>query len=268
MTEYRYEWEMPILLLTFAVALGLGILLAILSQCVIPLMGLGMILFSYLNMRGYYNQVKAMGIPLASFPVLLRLYNQSQHRLEAPEVAVVLMQSDVANAYTFGLHSPNVMVINTRLAEILDDDEMRFVIGHELAHVQLGHTWLNTILGNLGGLPGNFIGTIIYLLTLTWWNRACELSCDRAGLLACGNLSKSITALIKLTANDARTVAQLNEAYDALDREDDTFLGSISDSLSQHPLIIKRINQLKAFSQTEKYASLNARAHNNLPLAG
>jgi hypothetical protein len=41
-------------------------------------------------------------------------------------------------------------------------------------------------------------------MAFLWWNRACEYSADRAGLLACGRLHKAISALVKLAEGAER----------------------------------------------------------------
>lgn len=267
MSAYRYEWELPILLVTIAAVLGLLVVAALLTQCIFPVVALATIAIGYFNIRRYYEVVTASGIPLSRFPTLQTLFEQSVRRMEAPETTMVVLPSDQANAFTFGLQQPNVLVVHTRLLEIMDEREMRFVLGHELAHGQLGHTWLNTILGHMGRMSVNGFMAIIYALILTWWNRACEYSCDRGGLLACSSLDKAISALIKLSANNAVTAEQLSAAYAELDKQDDTLAGNLAEVFAGHPMIIKRINQLREFSRSDLYARLNARAQSNLPLA-
>ena len=82
----------------------------------------------------------------------------------------------------------------------MDADELRFIIGHEMGHVALGHTWLNSLVGGMAGIPSSSTSSAILTLAFLSWNRTCELSADRAGLLACGSLDKAVSSLIKLVA--------------------------------------------------------------------
>jgi Zn-dependent protease with chaperone function len=44
------------------------------------------------------------------------------------------------NAHTFGLTEPQAVVVYDDLLRPMDADELRFILGHELGHVRLGHT--------------------------------------------------------------------------------------------------------------------------------
>ena len=76
-----------------------------------------------------------------------------------------------------------------------------------LGHVALGHTWLNTLVGGIAGIPGSFLGGSDLDMAFLGWNRTCEYSADRAGLLACGSLEKAISALIKLAPDLMPTIS-------------------------------------------------------------
>jgi Zn-dependent protease with chaperone function len=100
------------------------------------------------------------------------------------------------------------------------------------------------------------------LLTMAflWWNRTCEYSADRAGLLACGKPEKAISALVKLAAGpEADTEIELAQAYRQIDAEDDTLLGSFNDVLATHPLLIRRIQQIRKYAGSAEYARLLGR---------
>ena len=103
--------------------------------------------------------------------------------------------------------------------EIMDEDELKFIIGHEMGHAALGHTWINTLVGGMGGVPLPFGAAVLFTLIFRWWNRACEHSADRAGLLVCANPQNAISALVKLVAGDIDTAAELKHALQAIDKE-------------------------------------------------
>jgi Zn-dependent protease with chaperone function len=107
----------------------------------------------------------------------------------APVPDLYLTQFPVANAAAIGAGQPMV-VVNSRTVELLDDLELRTVLGHEAGHVLAEHVKYRTALlillrlsamgrlGLLAGLP--LMGVQLALLE---WFRAAELSADRAATL-------------------------------------------------------------------------------------
>ena len=81
------------------------------------------------------------------------------------------------------------MLLNSRTVELLDEEELRTVLGHEAGHILSDHVMYQTamlILLSIGtrGLPlmaGLPLLAVRY--ALLEWFRAAELSCDRAGTL-------------------------------------------------------------------------------------
>src|SRR5947209_5831 len=60
-----------------------------------------------------------------------------------PEMYVV--QNPQPNAFTIGMDRPTI-VLTTGLYELMDEEEMRFVVGHEVGHVLSGHAVYRTML--------------------------------------------------------------------------------------------------------------------------
>ena len=52
------------------------------------------------------------------------------------------------NAATIGMNKPTI-VLNSALVDLLDEEELRFVIGHELGHALSGHAVYQTLLQRL-----------------------------------------------------------------------------------------------------------------------
>jgi Zn-dependent protease with chaperone function len=101
-----------------------------------------------------------------------------------------LAQVPFTNAAAIGSDRPMVL-INSRTVELLDEEELRTVLGHEAGHVLSDHVLYSTALmilltiGNsvarmplMAGLP-----LLAVKLALLEWYRAAELSCDRAATL-------------------------------------------------------------------------------------
>jgi Zn-dependent protease with chaperone function len=120
---------------------------------------------------------------------------------ERPQLFV--QQSPSVNAMTIGLDKP-VIVLTTGLIELLDDEELRFVVGHELGHAFSGHSvyrtmlmWLMNLSGAVAWLPGGQLGIQALVTALLEWFRKAELSSDRAGLLVGQDIEAAVRTHMK-----------------------------------------------------------------------
>ena len=81
-----------------------------------------------------------------------------------------------------------IIVLNSALVDLLDEEELRFVIAHELGHAISGHALYQTLLQRLLVLSGvaelaviGGVGLRVIVAALMEWSRKSELSADRAG---------------------------------------------------------------------------------------
>lgn len=258
---YRYPHEHLILGLTFLLVLGVIAVTAAATVCASVIFVALAVLLAYSSSRSHHQALMQGAYPVHEqrTPRLAALVQECVARLRPGVVQVYVTRSRQINAYTFGLSEPKVVVLYSALLEVMDEDELRFIIGHELGHVALGHTWLNSLVGGLAGIPSSSLSSMVLTVAFLWWNRTCELSADRAGLLACGSLEKAISALVKLVAGPhAGTPGGMELAYRRIDAEDDTLLGSLNEALGTHPMLIRRINELRRYAGSEQYRRLQA----------
>ncbi|MCB9134200.1 MAG: M48 family metallopeptidase [Anaerolineales bacterium] len=261
-TAYRYPNES--LILTGALFLVFAVIL-LTSTATFCLSGIFILFFigmSYLSIRSHHAELMRHGYRVThqNAPRLAAILDEAAARLRVEPVEIYVVRSNTLNAYTFGLSAPKVIVINDSLLKVLDAEELQYVIGHEMGHVKLGHTWLNSIIGGLAGIPSPYLAFAVLHLAFRSWNRACEFSADRAGILANNDPRKAITALIKIgTGGRARTEAELQHAYAALDAQDDTLAGNLGELLGTHPLIIKRIEKIREYAQSRQYQDLRVK---------
>jgi len=225
--------------------------------------------YSYLANRVRHEELMKQAQPVTpqTVPGLAALVRECAARLQVEPVQVFVAPSRVLNAYTFGLTAPKVVVLYSSLVQMMDADELRFIVGHEMGHVRLGHTWLNSLVGGMAGVPGPFLASIVLGLAFRWWNRACEYSADRAGLLACGKPQKAISALLRLTAGTAgaaiRTSGDLQQALQRVEAEDDDLANLLGEALATHPMTVRRIQELRRFAASEAYRRMQTRVDRN-----
>lgn len=258
-TAYRYPQEQWILAITLGAVFVIIAVTATATLCTSAVFAIAFVLLSFFLGRAHHQNLlkRSTRLDEHNAPRLAYLIQRAAHRLSPGAVEVVLTPGDILNAYTFGILPPKVIVLYSSLLDVMDEEELLFIIGHEMGHISLGHTWLNSLVGGLAGIPSPWSAGAVLSMAFLWWNRACEYSADRAGLLACGKPEKAITALIKLGVGRALSSPdELERAYRLIDAEDDTLLGSLSDLLRGHPLLIRRIEKIRSYARSTQYQQL------------
>ena len=169
------------------------------------------------------------------------------------------------NAMALGTNNPFI-VLNTAVVDLMDAEELRFVIGHELGHVLSGHAVYRTMLRNLillaariAWMPLGYIGLRAIIWGLEEWYRKSELSCDRAGLLAGQDVDAARRALMK-TAGGSR-LAEMNadafhdqaHEYDAVPDLRDSLLKLLQLQGMTHPFAVVRFAELDHWATNGEY---------------
>ncbi|HEX5567644.1 MAG TPA: M48 family metallopeptidase [Streptomyces sp.] len=169
------------------------------------------------------------------------------------------------NAMCVGMDEP-IIVVTTGLVELLDEEEMRAVIGHEVGHALSGHAVYRTILLFLTGLavkvawiPLGNVAIMAIVTALREWFRKSELSADRAGLLVGQDLQASMRGLMKIAGGNH--LHQMN--VDAFLKQADEYesSGDLRDSVLKilnvlprsHPFTTVRAAELRKWAASRDY---------------
>jgi Zn-dependent protease with chaperone function len=149
-------------------------------------------------------QANAVRVGPTQFPRLNALYTDVLTSMDWPErPELFVSQTPFVNAGAYGMDHPFI-VINSGALKLLDDDEMRTLLGHELGHVMSGHALYHTILVLIVFVGLNFLPFLAGLVlapiqfALLEWFRKSELSSDRAGLLAAQDPRASMRMFLKM----------------------------------------------------------------------
>jgi Zn-dependent protease with chaperone function len=270
MTSYRYPNEQLILALTLFLVFVVIAVTAAATFCGSFLFVLVMLVISFLLNRSHHSALiqEAQPVTDQSAPKLASITQSCAARLQAGPFSAFIAPGNTLNAYTIGLGEAPVVVVYAGVLRIMDEDELRFIIGHELGHVSLGHTWLNSLVGGMSGIPSPYFAAILLYFAFRWWNRACEYSADRAGLLACGKPEKAVSALVKLAggASAIRSLEGWQQALRHIEAEDDHLEGSLQELLSSHPMIIRRLQALNQYAASAEYQHLQAHVNRTTPI--
>jgi Zn-dependent protease with chaperone function len=189
-------------------------------------------------------------------------------RLDLGEVPELwLTQFPVTNAAAIGSGRPMVLV-NSRTVELLDDEELRTVLGHEAGHVLSDHVMYRTALmillavGTRGlpmmaGLP-----LLAVKLALLEWFRAAELSCDRAATLVTRSPMTTCQAMMIMAAGTASRklsldafVAQANE-YVEWEPGWDKLMRFGRELALTHPYPVRRVHELMKWVRSGDYDAI------------
>ncbi|GIH90320.1 M48 family metallopeptidase [Planobispora siamensis] len=188
------------------------------------------------------------------------------HRI--PEVYV--QQNPQVQAKAIGFDDPFI-VVTTGLLNLMDEEEQRFVIGHETAHILSGHAVYRTMLdiltrlaARVAWIPLGYIGLRAIVAGLEEWHRKSELSADRGGLLVGQDPDAALRALMKLAGGSH--LHEMNiEAFLDQAREYDT-AGDVRDGLlkvlnllgTTHPFAVSRVAELDKWRRSGEYEAILA----------
>ncbi|MET8139694.1 M48 family metallopeptidase [Sphaerisporangium sp. NPDC005288] len=203
------------------------------------------------------------------FRALYDMGRDSAYILDLHRIPEVYVQQDPRpNAMAVGFDDPFI-VVNTGLLDLMDEEELRFVIGHETSHILSGHAVYGTMLAILTRLatrvawiPLGYIGLRIIVTALEEWHRKAELSADRGGMLCGQDPEAAMRALMKL-AGGSRLHEMNIEAFLDQAREYDT-AGDVRDGLlkvlnllgSTHPFAVMRVAELDRWRRDGEYETI------------
>lgn len=137
-----------------------------------------------------------------NYPKIYEYLQYACQILDLPKVPELYIEWGYSiNAFTVGSENP-IIVLNSGLIDLCDDDEIMFIIGHECGHIKsnhmLYHMMAQVINICIDSIPFGSIAAAPLQYALYYWDRMSEFTADRAGLLCCQKPSSAITALMKM----------------------------------------------------------------------
>jgi Zn-dependent protease with chaperone function len=231
------------------------------------------------NLAGLFNDralrlsflASSVRVTESQFPDLHQMLRDGAYILDLPKLPEMFVSQDpLVQAMAIGIDKPFI-VLNSSLVELMDPEELRWVIGHELGHVLSGHTVYRTMLYYLVNLAARFalvsfawIGLRAVIWGLEEWHRKSELSCDRAGLLATQDVEAARRALMKLAGG--RRLAELSHdefhkqasEYDAVPDVRESLLKLLQLQGTTHPFAVIRFADLDRWADEGEYRDILA----------
>jgi len=231
------------------------------------------------NLAGLFNDRALRLMFLASsvraseqqFPHLYQMLLDGAYVLDMPRVPELFISQDpMVNAMALGTDKPFI-VITTGMVDLMDEEEIRFIIGHEIGHVLSGHSVYRTMLFHLVNLaarlalvPFAWLGLKAVIWGLEEWYRKSELSCDRAGLLAGQDVPAARRALMK-TAGGPQLAELSHDAfleqareYDAVPDLRESLIKLLQLQGTTHPFAVVRFAELDRWASEGEYRDILA----------
>lgn len=202
---------------------------------------------------------------------IYRLFKEAADILDLNEPDLFLTTNPYVNAFTFGVERPFI-VLQSALVDLLDEEELMAVLGHELGHVKCGHVLYRSIAYFLAHIAGRFLGlggiaTMGLAIALFEWSRKSELSADRAELLVVQDVDVCIRLHMKLAAGSKSVFAQTDpkeflrqaDTYEDLDY---STLNKVYKFLQElwldHPIPVFRARELNNWSESRQFKEIMA----------
>lgn len=146
---------------------------------------------------------------------------------------------------------PHIVNVNSGLFDLMSQDELRFVIGHELGHLINRDIALSRLIHFVFPPESNVPVSLQYKIRLH--EQLAELVADRYGYMATNNLDVCVTAFFKMASG--LDLSKMNVSIDALiadnTRRLEYFMNDKGVSRASHPVNPIRVQALNLFANAE-----------------
>ena len=209
------------------------------------------------GLKDVVNSLLSRGVKLNKViaPRLYQICNNVKETLNYNEEIDFFIISDVDfNAYSingFGF-VPHMICLTSSLVQSFTDDELAFVIGHEIGHLIYQHSQLNIVRSLLMNSQSQKVSTQV-ANTIYRWQKYAEISSDRMGYIAQPCLETIGKVFFKFASGLCEEHLKFNikEYLKQLDMLKDM---SRNEFYSSHPSHLVRLKCLEFFSQSELYS--------------
>jgi heat shock protein HtpX len=272
---------------TFGAGIRTTILLATLSGLLVAIgyiiggasAALGFLfLAALLNMGSYFfsdkialTMSRAKPISESEAPRLYQIVRELCTRAGLPMPRIYMIPVDQPNAFATGRNPKHAAVAVTRgIMQLLSEDELRGVLGHELTHVKnydilitsvaatigaaityLGYMLLwfgddnNSPLGLIGSLAMVLLAPLAATIIQLSISRQREFAADAGGAELTGNPESLASALLRLEEGAKAAPMQVNQAAEPLYIVKPFSGGGFANLFSTHPPIDERVRRLR-----------------------
>lgn len=170
---------------------------------------------------------------------------------------------------TEGAKSPRITALSGAV-DLLEDDELSFLIGHEIGHIMAGHKPFHNVLITLYTplmkmIPNAEVWMSLLRPMLLQWYRTSDYTADRAGLLACQDINVALKTMTKMSGipkkfyNKINTDSILKQAVE-FERKNQNLVEGLIQNLSINiacaPWMVVRAAKLYQWYKSGEYTEI------------
>lgn len=202
-------------------------------------------------------------------PSIYDMMREGAAVLDMSEPELYLWQYPYPNAFAVGMERHTV-VVTSGLVDLLDMDELRGVIAHEMGHIKSGHMLYRTmaiflaLIGLVAARNLPFVNLLTQALIYAFydWQRKSELTADRAGLLVTQDSEVAVRTLLKLAGgthaqaeapNIEEFLKQADEFVDMGANLLDAIYTFEMTRFQSHPFPALRAREISAWHDSDQY---------------
>ena len=209
------------------------------------------------NMEGHSLKVEK-----TLLPDFYQLCHEVKQKLGFDEPVDFYITGDsTVNAFSVAAENdgePHIVNINSALFNLMTNDELKFVVAHELGHLINKDTALARLIGFVFPPEANVPMTLQYKIRLH--SQLAELVADRYGYMAVENIDVCVTAFFKMASG--LDLTRMNVSIDALLEDNrrrlEYFLNDRGMSRDSHPVNPIRVQALNIFANATSKEQLDS----------
>ena len=205
----------------------------------------------------YYRSIlegHSFKVEKKTLPYFYNLFNDIKKTLGFKgKVDFYITGDSSVNAYAISSlndEEPNIINVNSSLIDLMTEDELRFVVGHEMGHLINGNARLVRLINFV--YPGEAEPPITMTYKIRLWEQLNELIADRFGFLAMPKIETCISAFFKMASGLDFEKMKVN--IDSFIEENRKRLEYFSKDKGMnydvHPVNPIRVEALSSFSQS------------------
>jgi len=193
-------------------------------------------------------------------PRLFGMFHEVKSALEFEEpIDFYVTNSSQVNAFSISRlekEQSHIINFNSAIIERLDDEELKFVIGHEIGHLISKNARIMKLIQFI--FPDPQRTPLILTHKISLWRKLSELTADRYGYISSPNLESSTSGFFKLSSGlDSK---RINFDFKAYLEENDKVLAYFKEQMSanliSHPINPIRIKAIELFDKSATFKAI------------